>query len=381
MNKQDYYKILDVEKTASDKEIKAAYRKMAMKYHPDRNPDNKESEDKFKAAAEAYEVLSDPEKRRRYDQFGHAGVDGMGGGPGGHGHHEGMNMDDIFSNFGDIFGDMFGGGGQKKSRRQAGPTPKRGHDLKKDISISLKEAYLGTTRDIAYYHFVVCDTCKGQGTKSGTKAHQCAQCHGMGQVQYRQGFFMYAQACPACSGEGFTITDPCSDCKGQSRKQKHDKFTITIPQGVYNNAEIRCKDRGDAGVYGGSSGDLFLQVTIAHDKRFTRVEDDLICDLMVTYPELVFGCQTEIENIDGTKETIKIPRGCAVGEKIIVPGKGFKKLRGSVHGNLVIIAQCHIPKKISNEAKDALNTYSEAIGTSTDHSDNFIVGFFKKFLR
>jgi len=376
--KKDYYHILGVERTASEADIKAAYRKLALKYHPDRNPDNKEAEEKFKEAAQAYEVLSDAEKRRRYDQYGHAGV----GGPGGGGAQD-INMEDIFSNFGDIFETMFGGGGgggSKKSRKATGPAPKRGHDLYKEIEISLKDAFLGTKSEISYHHFSVCDACKGKGAKSGTTAQTCPTCHGVGQINFRQGFFMYSQACNACQGEGFVIKSPCPECSGQSRVRKYDKFTVNIPAGIYDGAELRIAEKGDAGVFGGSSGDLFLKIHVLTDKKFKRAEDDLECTVTLTYPQLILGCQVEIENIDGTKETIKVHKGCQVGERILVPGKGFARLRGKGRGNLVVITQCYIPKKLSEDAKKALLEYAKSLENIPDHDESSISSFFKKFL-
>ncbi len=377
MSKRDYYEILGIGRDASADAIKAAYRKLALKYHPDRNPNNKEAEEKFKEAAEAYEVLSDAQKRKMYDQFGHAGAQGgMGGGF--HGHD--MSMDDIFENFGDIFGSMFGGGSQKKTKRRSGPEPKRGHDLYKEMDISLKEAFLGTKREIGYNRFFICETCKNKGTKPGTSAQTCSNCHGTGQMQFRQGFFMYAQTCSSCNGEGFTIANPCTDCKGKSRIQKYDKFTVNIPSGIFDGAEIRVAERGDAGTFGGASGDLLIKIKVLPDPNFKRAGDDLVCNVILTYPQLVLGCQVEIESIDGTKETIKIPKGCPIDEHITIPGKGFAKLRSSVKGNLIVVTKCHIPKKLDEAAKKALTEYSQAIGTSVNSSDGYIAGFFKKFL-
>ncbi len=375
MEKKDYYNILSVPKTASADEIKASYRKLALKYHPDRNPDNKEAEEMFKEAAQAYEVLSDSEKRKNYDQFGHAGAEGMGMG----GNAQGMNMDDIFETFGDIFGDIFGMGGQR-ARRGNRPVPKQGHDLYKEIQISLKEAFLGTKHEVNYYHFVACDTCNGKGTQPGTSVQSCSLCGGSGQMQYKQGFFMYAQTCRNCGGEGYNIPSPCRACSGQSRIQKYDKFTVNIPKGIFDRAELRIAHKGDAGIYGGPAGNLLLHIRIMPDKKFQRIEDDLICHVMLTYPQLVLGCHVEIESIDGTKETIKIPKGCPVGERIIMPGKGFHKLKGKARGNLVVITKCHIPKKLSADAKKALNEYSKQIGTNTDANEGSIASFFKKFL-
>jgi molecular chaperone DnaJ len=377
MNKTDYYKVLGVDKSASTDEIKTAYRKLAMKYHPDRNPDNKAAEDKFKEATEAYEVLGDTQKRSQYDQFGHIDMNGMGGGPSGAG-MGGMSMDDIFENFGDIFGSMFGGGASK-SRRKKGPQPQAGLSLTKEIEISLKDAFLGTKHEIAYHHFFVCDGCSGSGARAGTGSQMCSSCNGSGEVHYKQGFFMYAQQCGACGGHGFTIPQPCATCHGQSRIQRYDKFTVNIPQGIHNGAELRVSDKGDAGIYGGRTGDLFLQIRIKEDKVFKRDGDDLLCHVILTYPQLVLGCQVDIENIDGTKHAIKIPKGCPVGEKIIVNGEGFHKLRGKSRGNLNIITQCYIPTKLPAEAKKKLQEYSDLVGTQTS-SEGFITGLFKKFL-
>lgn len=372
MNK-DYYEILGVSKQASQQEIKAAYRKLALKYHPDRNPDNKEAEEKFKEAAQAYEVLSDSQKRNQYDQFGPAGFEGAAGAG------AGMNMDDIFSAFGDIFGDIFGGG-FKRSRKKGGPEAKRGHDLHKDIQINLKEAFTGSKKEIKYYRFFTCETCKGKGTKEGTAAKECAKCHGTGQITTRQGFFMYSQTCSACRGEGYIIPSPCPACSGQSRIQKLDKFTVNIPKGIFDSAELRIAGKGDAGVYGGSAGDLFLQVTIMPDKKFKRIEDDIVVNVMLTYPQLTFGSQVEIENIDGSKVNIKIPKGCPVGKEIIVASKGFARLRSKGYGNLVVVTQCHIPKKLSKEAKEKLKEYAQLIGSNIEDNSGSIAGFFKKFI-
>ena len=381
MNKTDYYKILGVEKSATTDEIKTAYRKLAMKYHPDRNPDNKTAEDKFKEATEAYEVLGDTQKRTQYDQFGHAGMNnnGMGGGGAGHGHHSNMNMDDIFENFGDIFGSMFGGGGAK-NRRKKGPQPQAGLSLTKEIEITLKDAFVGTKKESAYHHFFNCDACNGSGARAGTSAQTCATCNGSGEMHFKQGFFMYAQACTTCSGKGFIIPAPCATCNGQSRVQRYDKFTVNIPRGINDNAELRVSEKGDAGLYGGASGDLFLRIRVKEDKTFKRDQDDLICTVMLTYAQLALGCQVDVESIDDTKHAIKIPKGCPVGEKIIIPSEGFYKIRGKTRGNLIIITQCYIPAKLTADAKKKLQEYSDLVGTQTSDGDGFITSFFKKFL-
>jgi len=376
--KRDYYEILGVAKTASEQDIKAAYRKLALKYHPDRNPDNKEAEEKFKEAAEAYEILSDKAKRQQYDQFGHAGTQGMGG----FYHGQDVNMEDIFGQFGDIFGSIFGQEGrkQKARRKNAGPIAKQGHDLYKELSITLQEAYTGTKKDIGYYHFVPCPGCEGKGLKKGTSYELCKTCEGAGEQHYRQGFFTFSQACGTCGGEGYTIPSPCPICHGQSRVQKYETISPTIPKGIFDGAELRVPKAGDAGVFGGPSGSLFIKVTVKEDKKFRRVDDNLESTVMLTYPQLVFGSQVEIENIDGTKETIKIPKGCQVGHRIVISGKGFTNISSKRNGDLVIITQCHVPTKLPADAIELLKEYSEKIGTDTNSSESSIKSFFKKFL-
>jgi molecular chaperone DnaJ len=374
--KRDYYEVLGVTKSATAEEIKAAYRKLAMKYHPDRNPDNKEAEEKFKEAAEAYEVLSDAQKRKQYDQFGHAGAQ-MGGGQGFNGFG---NMEDIFENFGDIFGDLFGQQQQQRRSKKTGPSPKRGHDLGKELSITLEESYTGVKKEFTYYHFVICDTCKGRGMPAGATAKQCDTCHGTGQQTYRQGFFAFNQACSACSGEGFIITDACKACRGASRVQQYETFSVNIPKGIYDGAELRVAGKGDAGVFGGDAGDLFIRISVVPDKKFKRVEDDLTCTVTVTYPQLVFGSQIEIENIDKSRETIKIPAGTQVNQKITLSGKGFPKIRGKSRGDLVVTVTCDVPKKLSSKAEQLLREFSEEIGTDVNGASGTIGGFFKKFL-
>lgn len=383
MAKRDYYEVLGVAKSADLKDIKAAYRKLALQYHPDRNPNNKQAEEKFKEASEAYEVLSDETKRRQYDQFGHAGAESGFGGFGGFGQGQDVNMENIFDIFGDIFGGgaQTGGGGGRKRTKRTEPTPRRGHDLTKDLAITLKEAFTGTSKEITYYHFVSCTDCNGKGAKKGTSYTECAQCKGAGQVSYRQGFFSFNQACPECHGEGVIISQPCPGCKGQSRVQKYETFTLNIPQGIYDEAELRVAGKGDAGVYGGPAGDLFIKIKVMPDKAFKRVQDDLEVTLLLTYPQLVFGSQVEISSIDGSKETIKVPKGCPVGERIVMKDKGFAKIKGKGRGNLVIITQCDIPKTLSSDAQKKLTEYSELIGSSVgDNKDGWIAGFFKKFL-
>lgn len=376
MEHKDFYSTLGVAREASQDDVKKAYRKLAMKYHPDRNPDNKEAEAKFKEINQAYEILGDEQKRRKYDQFGHT-EQGFGGGSGFHSSN--VNVDDILKGFSDAFGfgDIFG---QGHANRRVGPEPRQGHDLRHTVTISLKDAFLGAKRDIAYYHFAPCNTCDSTGCTKGTKATTCTQCKGSGQVHYQQGFYVYAQHCSACRGLGYQIASPCAACGGQSRVQVYDKFTVSIPRGIYDGAELKVGGKGDAGVYGGPAGDLLMQVTVTPDKTFSRIDDDVVCTLSLTYPQLVFGCQLDVESIDGSRHTVKIPKGCPVGERIVIKGEGFYKLRGNSRGNLIIVTQCHIPTKLDAAAKEALNNYSDAIGTDAKSHEGSISSFFKKFL-
>ncbi len=377
MSKRDYYKILGVSKDADQIEIKKAYRKLAIKYHPDKNPDNKEAEEKFKEASEAYEVLSDQQKRQKFDQFGHAGMQG------GFDYHQysDMNMGDIFSQFQDIFGDLFGGGsGFRRQSKKTGPTPQHGHDLAQALNISLKEAYLGCKKEIRIYRYEKCDTCHGSGSEPGTKPTACDKCHGTGQVQYRQSIFSFSQPCPKCHGQGFKIEKPCKTCKGQSRIQKYEKLNINIPAGIYDRAELRVSGKGDAGIFGGGAGDLYVTINVKQDDKFYRQGDDLVTKLHLSYPQLVLGAQIEINNIDDKKITVKVPKGCPVRKDIIITGKGFARLNGYGTGNLVIIPQCNIPKKLNTETKAALLNYAEKLGDQDKPNNGGITGFFKKFL-
>lgn len=373
--KRDYYEILGVKKSATSDEVKKAYRKLAMKYHPDRNPDNKEAEEKFKEATEAYEVLSDQGKRQKYDQFGHAGM-------GSSDYSQYSNFSDIFENFGDIFEGIFGqAAGHKRGRKKSGPAPAQGHDLSQRVDITLQEAYTGTKKELKIYHYQPCENCKSTGCKEGSKPTECATCKGMGNIHYQQGFFAYSQPCSSCYGQGFKISSPCSECRGQSRVQKHEKLNITIPAGIYQNAELRVSGKGDAGIFGGSAGDLYLVVNITPNSKFYRRENDLVTTLHLTYPQLVLGCQVEIENIDGSRETIKVPKGCPVGKEIVVPSKGFELLHNKGRGSLVIITNCDIPTKLNEETKKSLLDYAEKLGNnSSSSSEGGISGFFKRFL-
>ena len=371
--KRDYYEILGVSKSASASEIKKAYRKLALKYHPDKNPDNTQAEDKFKQAAQAYEVLSNEQKRQKYDQFGHAGMD-MGTD-----YHQYSDLNDIVSSFGDIFGNIFSGGGRPRNS-QGGPVAQQGHDLSQNLTITLQESFEGCKKDIRVYRFISCQNCKGTATKNGSKPSPCINCNGTGQNVYQQGFFSFAQPCTQCRGEGFVITNPCSYCRGQSRVQSYEKLSVRIPAGMFDKGELRIAGKGDAGTFNGPAGDLYLAINVQENKQFYRRGNDLVTLLTLTYPQLTLGCQVEITTLDGLKETIKIPKGCPVQNEIIFPGKGFANLQGYGKGNLVIKTQCDIPKKLSKDTKEALMAYAEKLGNDSQAQNAGISGFFKRFL-
>ncbi len=383
MSKRDYYSTLGVERNVTADELKKAYRKLAIQYHPDKNPGNKAAEEKFKEVSEAYEVLSDKDKRANYDRFGHAGVNGAGdGGFGGHG----ANMDEIFGNFGDIFESFFGGNNPfgKGKKKKSGPTPKAGHDLSLNISISLKDAFLGVKKEVGIYRYAHCNGCDGQGAAPGTSVSTCTACGGSGQKANMQGFLSYTYPCATCSGQGFIIAKPCGQCAGQTRKQNHERIEVNIPKGIFDGAQLRVSDKGDAGTFGGPAGSLYLNINITPDKYFARRGVDIVSELALSYPQLVLGCKINFEHIDGSKIEVTIPKSCQVGKEIQVTGKGFAVLGKNKTGDLFIKISCKIPTTLSEPAKQALQILMQEFGLKSTESDKTdqqgIPGFFKKFM-
>lgn len=339
MSKRDYYEVLGASKTASKAEIKKAYRKAAMKYHPDRNRDDPEAESRFKEVQEAYAVLSDEQKRAAYDQFGHAGVDpsaGMGGGhgPGGFG--------DIF---GDMFGDIFGGGG---GRRQA-----RGADLRIRVELSLEEAVEGIEKEIRVPRMRPCGTCDGSGAKPGTQPMTCQTCGGQGQVRMQQGFFSVQQTCPQCRGTGKQISDPCPDCSGQGQKREEKKLKVKIPAGVDEGDQIRLGGEGEGGGAGVVPGDLYVQVRLKKHDLFNREGDDLSCEVPVSFITMALGGELEVPTLSG-RATIKIPGGTQTNRVFRLRGKGVKNVRSSQVGDLYIKVLTETPVNLTAEQKRAL---------------------------
>lgn len=365
--KLDYYEVLSVTKTASDGEIKTAYRKLAMQFHPDRNPGDKRAEDKFKECSEAYGVLSDPQKRAAYDRFGHAGVGGAaqqggGGFPGGFGGFNG-NPQDLGDIFGDIFGEMFsGGGGRKGSRAQ------RGRDLRYDMTLQFEEAVFGREQEIKVKRAETCDDCNGTGSVNGKQPATCSQCRGAGQVRMQQGFFSVARTCPKCEGSGVSITDPCPTCKGESRVMREHTINVKVPAGVEDGTRIRYQGEGEAGKLGGPAGDLYVALSVKAHKFFERDGDDLHCAVPISFPQAALGDELEIETLEGVA-VVKVPEGTQSGKSFRVKGKGVPHLNSHGKGDLIVEVRVETPAKLTREQRDLLKQLSATMKTeNTPHS-------------
>lgn len=365
--KRDYYEILQVAKTASGDEIKKSYRKLAIQYHPDRNPNDKAAEEKFKEAAEAYEVLSDASKRQRYDQFGHAGVSGNGFGGSGF-----SNVDDIFENFGSIFEDLFGmGGGRRKGGN--GSRARKGNDLRFDLKIEFKDSVLGVEKKIQIPRRVTCASCEGVGAAKGTKPVGCTTCRGQGQVAIQQGFFTYASTCPDCNGAGKRITNPCGDCRGSGFQTKSSNINVKIPAGIDTGMRLRVSGEGEAGANGGPAGDLYVFVDVEQDPKYKREEFDLVYSLTIGVAQAILGSEVTIDCFEEQPRKIDIPAGIQPGQRIIVHGAGIPKLEkyGRGKGNLVVEVNVEIPTKIPKEAEDHLREFAHKMGQNVKNSSGF----------
>jgi molecular chaperone DnaJ len=352
MSKRDYYEVLGVSKNATEAELKKAFRKLSMKYHPDRNPDNAEAEESFKEAKEAYEMLKDPQKRAAYDQFGHAGVDpSMGGGGFGGGHG---NAGDFFS---DIFGDIFGGGGA-----QGGGANRayRGSDLQYNLEISFEDAIFGTSVDIRVPSKQTCEACTGTGAKAGTHPQSCPTCHGTGQVRMQQGFFSVQQTCPQCHGQGKIISDPCPECHGQGRVEKQKTLSVKIPMGVDTGDRIRLSGEGEAGINGGPTGDLYVQVHVKPHDLFVRDGNDLNCEFPVAFTVAALGGEVEVPTMEG-KVTLRIPEGTQTGKIFRLRGKGVKSVRSATKGDLYCRLMVETPVNLTKKQKDLLDAFNETL--------------------
>lgn len=370
--KRDYYEVLGVEKTASADEIKRAYRKKALQYHPDRNPGDKEAEAKFKECNEAYEVLSNDEKRSRYDQYGFAGVDpnfnpnaGFGGGFGGFG--------DAFSGFGDIFGDIFGGGGSRRSANG----PRRGEDVGARLELTFEEAAFGAEKEVSVTRIETCAKCSGSGAAEGTTPETCPTCHGTGSVRTSQNFFgmtmQSTSACPKCGGSGKIVKEPCPTCRGKGKVRRTTKVKVRIPAGVDEGQNVRVRGEGCSGTSGGPSGDLLIEVSIRSHPFFQRDGINVLCELPITFTQAALGAELEVPTLDG-KVRYTIPEGTQTGTVFRLRGKGVPMLNSKTRGDQLVTVVVETPTRLSKEQKDLLRRFEEA-GSGTQPK---IAKFFEK---
>ena len=348
MAKRDYYETLGVERGATEGDLKKAYRRLAMKYHPDRNPDDADAEERFKEASEAYEVLSDAQRRQAYDQFGHAAFEGGGGGAG----FGGNNFGDIFS---DVFGDIFGGG-----RGGGRGGAQRGSDLRYTLELTLEQAVHGDTLEIKVPVLTGCEECDGSGAKKGSKPVQCNDCGGAGQVRVSQGFFSLQQTCPSCRGTGQIISDPCGKCGGQGRVERSKTLSVKVPAGVDNGDRIRLSGEGEAGVQNGPAGDLYVQIAVKEHPIFERDGKHLYCDVPIPFVGAVLGGELEVPTLDG-RVKLKIPEETQTGKVFRMRGKGVTPVRGGPVGDLLCRVEIETPVKLNDKQKELLQQFQESL--------------------
>ena len=378
-NKRDYYEVLGVQKGATEEEIKKAYKKMARKYHPDLNPGDKDAEEKFKEVNEAYEVLSDSEKKARYDQFGFAGVDpnfgagagGWGGGAGGAGFD--------FGDLGDIFGSFFGGGFGGGQARRNPNAPQRGESIRMNLTISFEEAAFGCEKELELDRYESCETCRGSGAAPGTSPETCPDCGGSGVVQTRRqtpmGVFASTAPCSRCGGRGRIIKEPCKDCRGSGMVRRRRKIQASVPAGIDNGQTISIRGQGHAGKNGGPAGDLLVTITVRPHELFRREGTSVLCEAPITFPQAVLGAELEIPTIDG-KVKYDIPEGTQSGTTFRLKGKGIPALNGRGRGDQYVTVYIETPRNLNREQKEALKKFAEAVGENNYEERK---SFFRKF--
>jgi len=343
--KRDYYEVLGVGREANDSEIKAKYRKLALKYHPDRNPNDQEAENNFKEASEAYEVLRDPKKRQIYDQYGHEGLEGTG--------FSGFSgFDDIFSSFGDIFEDFFGFGRRSKGGGQ------RGSDLRYDLNLSFMDAAFGTSKEVEIAKMDSCKKCQGSGSEPGTSPQTCHACHGTGQMSRSQGFFTVRTTCPHCRGEGKTISHPCSECRGNGQIRIKKKVSVKIPAGVDNGSRLRLTGEGEGGVKGGPNGDLYIFIHVNPHEIFERNNTDIICKVPISFVQAILGDEIEVPTLK-SKTMLKIPKGTQPGDIFRLKNEGIPSLQGYGRGDMIVHIQVKLPTSVSSKQEQLLREYAQ----------------------
>lgn len=366
MAKRDYYEVLGVHRNAAETEIKKAYRKLALQYHPDKNPGNKEAEDKFREASEAYEVLMDSQKRATYDQFGHAGLEGAGG----FGGHPGGFPGGFGDIFGDIFGEMFGGGRQRGGR----PRPQAGDDVRYDLEISFNEAVFGTEKKIRVARTETCPKCEGTGCKTGTTPDVCPTCHGAGQVRFQQGFFTISKTCGQCGGDGQFMKDPCSECRGRKRIRRERTLSAKIPPGVETGTRMKLTGEGELGSHGGPPGDLYLFLSVQEHPFFQREGDNIHCEVPISFAQAALGAEIEVPTLTG-KTTVKVPEGTQTGRIFTLKGKGVANVRGYGIGDQKVHVLVETPTNLSARQKELLEEFAELSGEDMHPMSK---GFFEK---
>ncbi len=371
MTKTDYYETLGVERSADGKELKSAFRKLAMKFHPDRNPDNPGAEQSFKELNEAYEVLKDGDKRAAYDRFGHAAFQNGGGAQGGFSGDFGSSMGDIFE---DIFGDMMGG------RRRSSGGRERGADLRYNMEVTLEEAFEGKTAQIDIPSAVSCDECSGTGAKSGSSPTTCGTCGGNGRVRASQGFFSVERTCPTCQGRGEIISDPCDECSGAGRVTKERSLSVNIPAGIEDGVRIRLSGEGEAGTRGGPTGDLYIFISIKPHEFFQRDGSDLFCRIPVSMITAALGGQFEVATLDNSKARVKIPEGTQTGKQFRLKGKGMPVLRSNSQGDLYIQVVTETPQKLSRRQRELLEEFEKLSSKENSPESNGFFSRMKSFL-
>lgn len=376
MSERDYYTILGVSKNATPDEIKKAYRKLAVKYHPDKNPGNKEAEESFKEAAHAYETLKDPDKKAAYDRYGHSASTGAGGG-GGFNNSGGFDFSGGFSNFSDIFEEMFGGGGSSHGHRGSRkPYQQPGSDIRYNLELSLEEAFKGITKNLKFTTFVKCEHCHGTGSEGTSKPSPCPTCNGRGSMRYQQGFMTIERTCTTCNGAGSIMSDPCKKCAGSGRLKGEKNLDVNIPSGVDSESRIRISGEGEAGFKGGETGDLYIFITVKNHKIFRRVDSDLYITAPINILTATLGGSLEVPSIDGVMQSIKIPHGTQTGHQFRIRSKGMSMVRSKNRGDLIVEVVVETPVSLSKKQKELLEEFNNDKDSKTNNPKSF--DFIKK---